>query len=107
MSQALVNPMDSVIRRAMEDGDFRARLLANPKRTIENDMGLAFPQGCEISVVENTPTKTTIVLPIAQGELSVEALEQAAGGAAVAHTPASAWCYHINWLKAPTPDGRL
>lgn len=102
MNQEIRNPIDAVISRAMEDEDFRARLLADPKRTIENDMGLVFPAGCEIAVVENTKTRTTIVLPVAESELSLEELDRVAGGAIGASM--DAWCYHINWLKAPTPQ---
>ena len=89
------NPIDAVIARAMEDKDFRTRLLANPRKTIENDMGLVFPEGCDVNVVENTLSKTTIVLPIFENELNVEQLQRVTGGVT------EAWCYHINWLRDP------
>ena len=102
MSQGKIkNPIDAVISRAMEDADFRTRLLANPKKTIENDMGLVFPEGCEIKVVENTSTKTTLVLPIAENELSLDELDRVAGGATVPIGQKGGWCYHVNWLKPP------
>lgn len=89
------NPLETVIERAMNDEDFRSRLLADPKGTIESDMGLAFPEGSELRVLENTPTVTHLVLPMAQEELDLETLDKVAGG----------WCYHVNWFRSPNPVG--
>ena len=87
----------------MEDPDFRARLLANPRATIENDTGLVFPEGCEINVVEDTPTTTTLVLPVSTPELTEQQLEAVVGGLGTGPVASGGWCYHVDWLKNPTP----
>ena len=54
---------DFLISRAGEDHDFRERLLANPKETIEAEFGVTMAEGHEIHVHEETDTATHLVLP--------------------------------------------
>ena len=59
-------PIDAeefLVSRAEEDSDFRERLLATPKATIEREFGVALPEGHEIHVHEETTTVTHLVLP--------------------------------------------
>ena len=59
-------PIDAekfLVSRAEEDSDFRERLLATPKATIEGEFGVALPEGHEIHVYEETTTVTHLVLP--------------------------------------------
>ena len=81
------DPREVIIAKAVKDQEFRTRLLANPKATVEAELGLVFPEGHELDVVENTASKTTLILPMESDELSVESLDQVAGG----------WCYGISW----------
>ena len=59
-------PIDAekfLVSRAEEDSDFRERLLATPKATIEREFGVALPEGHEIHVHEETTTVTHLMLP--------------------------------------------
>ncbi len=60
------NPIDAAHRlasRAGEDGDFRERLLARPKETIEEELGVTLAEDHEIHVHEETYGATHVVLP--------------------------------------------
>ena len=50
--------------RAGEDPEFRERLIADPKRTIENELGLLFPTSVVVSVHEEKLNHLHVVLPI-------------------------------------------
>ena len=75
-----------LIERSMEDEDLRQRLLADPKGTVEQELGAKLPEGIEIRVVEETPETVYLVLPpkVAASrqddELSDRELEAVAGG---------------------------
>ena len=66
-----------VIARAWSNPDFRARLIADPRRTLE-DEGLPLPEGVKVKLVENTDSLYHLVLPVppAEGELSESDFEQ-------------------------------
>jgi hypothetical protein len=84
------NPDDArrrLIGRSVEDEDLRQRLLADPKGTVEQELGAKLPEGVEIRAVEETPDTVYLVLPpkapVAAdqgGELSDRELEAVAGG---------------------------
>ena len=60
------NPIDAADRlasRAGEDGDFRERLLARPRETIEKELGVTLAEDHEIHVHEETYGATHLVLP--------------------------------------------
>ena len=50
--------------RALQDPDFRERLLKDPKAAIEQEIGLRFPAGVDVSVHEETLNQLHVVLPI-------------------------------------------
>jgi len=50
--------------RALQDPDFRDRLLKNPKAVIEQEIGLRFPDGVHISVHEEQLNHLHVVLSI-------------------------------------------
>ncbi len=66
----------------MDDG-FKQRLLADPGPVLKAE-GINIPEGLEVRIVENTDKIFHLVLPNKPGimELSDEALNAAAGGAA-------------------------
>ena len=68
-----------LIDRAVEDDDFRSRLLADPKAAIEDALGLAVPESMSISVHEDSATTAHLVLPPA-ARLNEADLEAVAGG---------------------------
>jgi hypothetical protein len=88
MAQAAANtgpagPVEQVLKKAQADAAFRKKLIADPRATVYDAVGLEIPKGLEIKVFENTAD--TIHLPIAakpdpNAELSEAELEQVAGG---------------------------
>src|SRR6516225_11777440 len=50
--------------RAMQDPDFRDRLLREPKRVIEQEIGLKFPEGLQVSVHEEKLNQLYVILPV-------------------------------------------
>jgi hypothetical protein len=65
--------------KAAEDDDFRARLVADPRATVEAEIGMRFPDGYRLHVHEESATDAHMVLP-PKPELSQQQLEQVAGG---------------------------
>ena len=77
------NPIDAadrLVSRAGEDSDFRQRLLAKPKETIEKEFGVTLAEGHEIHVHEETYGATHVVLP-PRGKLSEAERKEAKAGA--------------------------
>jgi hypothetical protein len=50
--------------RALRDPDFRARLLEDPKRTIEEEIDLHFPATLNIRIHEEKLNELHVVLPV-------------------------------------------
>jgi hypothetical protein len=70
-----------LIQKAMTDPAFKARLLADPKATLEAWYGRTMPAGLSVEVLQETPQKVFLVLPAAgTGEVSDKELEAMAGG---------------------------
>ena len=68
-----------ILIRAGEDGDFRARLIADPKATISSEVGTTIPEGFNVEVHEDSATTAHLVLPPSP-ELTEAELAMAAGG---------------------------
>ena len=68
-----------VAMKATEDDDFRARLVADPRATVEEETGLRFPEGYRVHVHEESAADAHLVLP-PRPELSKEQLDRIAGG---------------------------
>ena len=65
-------PWEMVTRRAIEDPDFRERLIDDPRSTIAESTGHEVPDDVDIVVVENGPKTFHIVLPSSElGDLDV------------------------------------
>jgi hypothetical protein len=54
--------MQRVAAKALDDEDFRDRLIRKPKPELAAS-GLQLPDDVEVEVLENTPTKLHLVLP--------------------------------------------
>ena len=50
--------------KAKSDPDFRERLLADPKRTIEAEIGMRFPEALQVSIYEEKLNHLHVVLPV-------------------------------------------
>ena len=77
---------DRLIQRSLEDESFRQRLLADPKRAVEEELGTRLPEDLQVVAVEETADTAYLVLPSRSteaqeaGELSNRDLEAVAGG---------------------------
>jgi Nitrile hydratase, alpha chain len=76
-----------LIQRSLEDEEFRQRLLADPKGTMEQEIGSRLPEDVEVRAVEETADTIYLVLPSASplgegGEISDQELGEVAGGLA-------------------------
>ena len=74
-----------LVERSVQDADFRRRLLGEPKRTVEEELGTRLPEGVRVVAVEETAETIYLVLPSDSphgdgGELSDQDLEAVAGG---------------------------
>ena len=69
----------TVLDKANEDADFRARLLSNPKVAIQQAVGVTVPEGFTIEVHEEDSRTAHLVLP-PTGKLSSADLSTVAGG---------------------------
>ena len=83
---------DHLLTRASEDGDFRARLLADSNATISAELDTPIPEYFHIKVHEDSATTAHLVLP-RSGDLSEAEMESVAGGVGYA-----------DWNPFP-PDG--
>ena len=70
---------ERLIAKAAEDGTFRARLLADPKDAVRDELGVKVPDGFTIAVHEETADTAHLVLPLSS-QLDEAALAQVAGG---------------------------
>jgi hypothetical protein len=69
--------------KAVKDPDFRKRLVADPKKTIEEFSGKALPSSFKIKVLESDPAyQATFILPplMKSDEISDKELASVAGG---------------------------
>ena len=67
-----------ILSKAEEDGEFRARLIADPKAAISSEMGVAMPDGFDVAVHEDSATTAHLVLPPSP-QLSEAELAQVSG----------------------------
>ena len=68
-----------ILTRAEDDGDFRARLLKDPKAAISAEIGTDIPDGFDVAVHEDSATTAHLVLPPSP-QLTEAELETIAGG---------------------------
>ena len=71
---------DALRKRADQDAEFRARLIAKPRETVESEFGVTLPEGHEIHVHEETHAETHVVLP-PRSKLTEAEREEARAGA--------------------------
>ncbi len=70
---------DRILNKAEEDGEFRARLIADPKAAISSEIGAAMPDGFDVAVHEDSATTAHLVLPPSP-KLTEAQLAQVSGG---------------------------
>jgi len=77
MSNPNMSAIDALIARAADDADLRARLLDDPRGTIQAETGMDVPAEWAIVASENAGS---VELAFANGELPEEYLEMVSGG---------------------------
>ena len=70
---------DRILSKADEDGDFRARLIADPRAAISSEIGATIPDGFDVAVHEDSATTSHLVLPPSP-KLTEAELAQVSGG---------------------------
>ena len=70
---------ESLIGKASEDTEFRARLTTDPRSAIHEALGVEIPEGFNVQVHEESANQAHIVLPPPANLTELE-LGQAAGG---------------------------
>ena len=68
-----------IVARAWADEDFRQRLQADPRTAVAEVTGVTVPESIEIEVLEETPEKAYLVIPLNRVEISDEQLDVAGG----------------------------
>ncbi len=53
-----------IVGRALEDPEFRARLIESPREAVAEELGFPLPEALQIEVVEESSDRLAIVLPI-------------------------------------------
>jgi len=53
----------TIVKKALEDPEFKRELLKNPRGTLEKFSGVTLPGGVEYIVHEQSPTTVHLVLP--------------------------------------------
>ena len=69
---------DRILSKAADDGEFRARLIADPRAAISAEIGQTIPDGFDLVVHEDSATTAHLVLP-PSGELSEAEMEKVSG----------------------------
>ncbi|RUT30588.1 NHLP leader peptide family natural product precursor [Paenibacillus zeisoli] len=54
---------NQVIQKAWQDPSFKAQLLANPKKAIQEALGVILPENIRVNAVEEKPDEFYLVLP--------------------------------------------
>jgi len=71
--------MNQIIAKCWADEGFKQQLMADPVGTLKAE-GIEVPEGMSVTVVENTATSITVVIPLALCDLSDDELVAVAGG---------------------------
>ena len=69
-----------LVARAWADESFRERLKTDPHAAVADETGIEIPEGIQIEVLEETPEKAYLVIPVNRVEISEEQLDAASGG---------------------------
>jgi|Tabmets5t2r1_1033131.scaffolds.fasta_scaffold00319_4 hypothetical protein len=71
---------EKLVSRAWADDAFRERLKADPRAAVADETGINIPESVTIEVLEETPEKGYLVIPLNRAEMSDEELDAASGG---------------------------
>ena len=84
----------ALLAKATSDAGFRARLVADPRATFEQEFDIVVPEGYRLHVHEETATSAHLVLPRTGNGLDASEMSSVSGGTTIAPpVPPSQW----NW----------
>jgi hypothetical protein len=69
-----------IVARAWADESYRAHLKQDPRAALAEETGITVPEAITIEVLEETPEKAYLVIPVKRAALADEALDVASGG---------------------------
>jgi hypothetical protein len=69
-----------VVARAWADEDFRERLRTDPHGAVAEETGIRVPESIEIEVLEESPEKGYLVIPLNRVAISEDELDAVSGG---------------------------
>lgn len=102
---------DQVVKRAWSDPEFKARLLKEPRAAISEELakiqeGVSIPESVEVTVVEESPGKIYMVLPVNPADVTGKAmteedLQKVAGGQSTSTTTATTSLDVVQIIDAP------
>jgi hypothetical protein len=73
-----------IVARAWADEGFRERLKTDPRGAVQEVTGVKVPESIEIEVLEDTPEKGYLVIPLNRVAISEDELDAVAGGGCAA-----------------------
>ena len=97
------NQLAELFAACWKDDALKQRFLSDPHAVLA-EHGMEVPEGMNVNVVENTDTTVHVTLPAAptaNGDLSDEELENAAGGLDVVVMGCAPWCGHCAVVTNP------
>jgi Nitrile hydratase, alpha chain len=68
-----------LVARAWADEGFRERLRGDPRAAVAEETGVSIPESVEIEVLEETPEKAYLVIPLNRVAISDEQLDVTGG----------------------------
>ena len=71
-----------IVARAWSDEAFRERLHANPREAVAEVTGVSVPHSIEIEVLDETPEKAYLVIPLNRVTIADDQLDAVSGGGA-------------------------
>ena len=83
---------DHILGKAGDDAEFRARLVADPKAVLHDELGVNLPDSFALSVHEDSSTHVNLVLPLT-GPLDPAALEEVRGAHDIGNGDGSCWTH--------------
>jgi Nitrile hydratase, alpha chain len=69
-----------IVARAWSDEAFRERLQADPRAAVAEVTGVVVPESIEIEVLEETPQKGYLVIPLNRVVIAEDQLDALSGG---------------------------
>ena len=72
----------NIILKAMKDPEFKKRLIENPRKTIEDELGTKIDNDISIKIITKKPKEMVLVIPEVNDAENIpdETLQQMAGG---------------------------